>query len=132
MRGLRYLIKKNYNIFIVTNQAGIAKKKFSLKKYLKFNQQMKKFFSNKKVFFDAVEFCPHHPKALIRKYKKKCNCRKPKNGMIEKIIKNFCCSRKSSFFIGDKNSDKLAANSSKIKFFYPEKNFFKQIKKIAL
>jgi len=132
LQGLRYLIKKKYNIFIVTNQAGIAKKKIFIKEYLKFNQQLKKFFSNKKVFFDAVEFCPHHPNALVKKYKKKCNCRKPRNGMIEKIIKNFCCTRKSSFFIGDKNSDMLAAKSSKIKFFHPEKNFLQQIKKIAV
>ncbi len=132
LQGLRFLIKKKYNIFIVTNQAGIAKKKFMFKEYLNFNQKLKKFFSNKNVFFDAVEFCPHHPNALIKKYKKKCNCRKPKNGMIEKIIKNFCCTRKSSFFIGDKNSDMLAAKSSKIKFFYPEKNFLQQIKKITV
>jgi hypothetical protein len=32
--------------------------------------------------------------------------------------------------IGDKNSDRLAAKKSNVKFYYPEKNFYKQVKSI--
>ena len=131
LRGLKYLIKKNYYIFIVTNQAGIAKRKFTLRNYLEFNYKLKNLFSKKNIFFDSVEFCPHHPNANLKKYKKKCNCRKPKNGLIEKILKNFYTSRNKSFFVGDKKSDFLAAKKSKIKFYYTEKNFFNLIKKIS-
>lgn len=131
IKSLNYLIKKKYHIFIVTNQAGIAKKKFTFRSYLKLNYELKEFFSKKNIYFDGVEFCPHHPKALIEKYKKICNCRKPNNGLIEKIFKNFYSSRNKSFFIGDKKTDFLAAKKSKIKFYYPERKFFQQIKKIT-
>ena len=56
--------------------------------------------------------------------------RKPGNRMIENIKSNWDLNVKKSFMIGDKISDKLAANKSKIKFYYAKDNFFKQIKLI--
>ena len=67
IKGLNLLIKKNYYLFLVTNQAGIGKKKFSLKQYLKFNQELKTKMSKKGIYFDTVEFCAYHPQA-INKY----------------------------------------------------------------
>jgi len=63
-----------------------------------------------------VMFCPHHPKEAKKKFRINCNCRKPKNGMIENLIKNWLINRSKSIFYGDKISDKLAANKSGIKF----------------
>ena len=63
VRGLKFLQKKNYYIFIVTNQAGIAKKKFSNLNFKKFTFEMKKFFSQKNIFFDDIEYCPFHKDA---------------------------------------------------------------------
>ena len=43
LRGLKYLTKKKYFIFIITNQAGIAKGKFKLSDLLKLHNQLKKY-----------------------------------------------------------------------------------------
>ena len=43
LKGLKYLTKKKYLIFIVTNQAGIAKGKFKLSDLLKLNKQLKNY-----------------------------------------------------------------------------------------
>ena len=51
--------------------------------------------------------------------------------MIKKAIKKWKINTKTSFMIGDKISDKLAAKKAKIKFFYKkEKNLNTQIKNI--
>ena len=50
--------------------------------------------------------------------------------MIESLFKNWDIQRKNSFMIGDKKSDYLAAKKSNLKFYYPKKNFYKQIKSI--
>ena len=42
IKGLKYLSKKNYYIFIVTNQAGIAKGKFKMSDLLLLNRKLKK------------------------------------------------------------------------------------------
>lgn len=82
INALKYLIKKNYYIFIVTNQAGIGKKKFSLDQFINFQKFIKFNLLKKKITVDDIKFCPHHPDAIISKYKVYCKCRKPGNLMI--------------------------------------------------
>ena len=50
--------------------------------------------------------------------------------MIEKIFLEWNLIRNKSFMIGDKLSDKLAANKSNLYFEYPKKNILNQIKEI--
>jgi len=128
--ALKYLTKKNYYIFIVTNQAGIAKKKFSIKSFFILQKSIKNILAKKNIFINDVEYCPHHLQGKINKYRIKCECRKPKNGMVKKIKDKWLINHKKSFFIGDKSSDEKCAQKSKLKFFYAEKNLFKQVKKI--
>ncbi len=131
IKGLRYLQKKNYYIFIVTNQAGIGKKIFKESDYFKLHNYLKNFLANKNIFFNDVLHSPYHPKAKLKKYKKNSKMRKPNNLMIKKIFRNWDIDRKKSFMIGDKKSDFLAAKKSKINFHYAGANFFQQIKKIV-
>jgi|TARA_B110000211_G_scaffold6222_1_gene6941 D,D-heptose 1,7-bisphosphate phosphatase len=131
LQGLKYLARKKFNIFIVTNQAGIGKKIFSEKKFFelhkKINEKLKKF----NIFFNDVQYSPFHPKAKIKKYRKNSNMRKPGNKMIENIKYNWDLNRKKCFMIGDKMSDEIAAKKSQIRFYYAEKNFYSQIKSIT-
>ena len=130
IKALKYLIKKNYYIFIVTNQAGIAKGMYTLDQYLDLNKKIKFFLSKKRIFFDTVEFCPHHINAKIKKFKKRCNFRKPGNLMIESIFKKWDVKKSGSFMIGDKRTDFLAAKKSKLRFYYVENNIYNKIKNI--
>ena len=83
------------------------------------------------VYLDDVEYSPFHPNAKIKKFKKNSSMRKPGNKMIENIKSKWDIDINKSFMIGDKKIDKLAAQKSKIKFYYAEKNFYKQIKHIT-
>jgi D-glycero-D-manno-heptose 1,7-bisphosphate phosphatase len=130
IKALKYLNKKKYFIFIVTNQAGISKGIFSIRKFFTLHRWIKDTLSKKNIFINDVEYCPHHLDGKIKKYKIKCNCRKPNNGMIKKLESKWLIDHKKSFFVGDKVSDQNCAKKSKIKFFFTEKNLFSQIKKI--
>lgn len=129
LKTLKYLSDKKIYIFIVTNQAGIAKKKFTLENFNKFQIQFKKFFSRYNIYFDYVAFCPFHENALDLKYRKKSNYRKPGNLMVKNILKQFNVDLKNSIFIGDSKKDFLCAKKSNIKFLYYSDKIFKQIKK---
>ena len=50
--------------------------------------------------------------------------------MIKKIFKEWNIDKKSSFMLGDKKTDMLAAKKSKIYFEYVKSNFYIQIKNI--
>ena len=130
LKGLKHLSKKKYLIFIVTNQAGIAKGKFKLSDLLKLHKQLKKYLSQRNIFIHDIEFCPYHPKGIIKSYKKKSLYRKPGNLMIKKILKNWNVDLNKSFMIGDQKSDELAAKKTKLYFEYASNNFYSQVKKI--
>jgi len=128
--AIKYLNLKNYYIFIVTNQAGIAKGFFTVDDFYKLQKYIKHTLIKKKIFINDVKFSPYHPKGKIKKFSKKSNFRKPGNLMIESLFKEWNLNREKSFMIGDKITDEKAANKSKIKFFYARKNLFEQVKKI--
>ena len=130
VKGLKYLKNKNYNIFVVTNQAGIGKKIFTEKKFFSLHKKLKDILEKKNIYFDDVQYSPYHINSKIKKFKKNSNFRKPGNLMIEKIKNNWDIDLKKSFMIGDKNSDKIAAKKSNVKFYWNSKNFHSQVKKI--
>ena len=130
LEGLKFLIKKRYYIFIVTNQAGIAKGLFKDSDFKKLHLYLKTHLSTKNIYFDDVQYCPYHPKGKIKKYKKKSSLRKPGNQMIKNILKNWLVDKSKSFMIGDKISDELCAKKSKVYFSYAKTNFLNQVKKI--
>ena len=130
IKGLKYLSKKKYFIFIITNQAGVAKGKFKLLDLLKLHDKLKKYLKKRKIIINDIKFCPYHPKAKIKIYKKITGYRKPGNLMIKEILKKWNVDIKKSFMLGDKKSDKVAAKKSKLYYEYVSNNFFHQVKKI--
>jgi len=130
LSGLKYIINKNYYIFIVTNQAGIGKKKFKESDFFKLHKEVNKKLKKFNIFFNDLQYSPFHPKAKIKKYKKNSLIRKPGNKMINNIMHKWDLRYKKSFMIGDKKTDELAAKKSGLKFFYAQSNFYKQIKSI--
>ena len=71
MKALKFIIKKGYYVFIVTNQAGIGKKKYKLSDFEKLHIFIKNKFSKLNIYFDDVKFSPFHPEAKIKKYRVK-------------------------------------------------------------
>lgn len=96
----RYFQKKGYLIIIVTNQAGIAKGKYSEKDYQVLTHWMLGRFLKEGVEISAVYHCPHHPD-----FTGWCDCRKPASGMFEQAKDEFDIDMASSISVGDKESD---------------------------
>ena len=88
LQAIKFLIQKNFYIFLVTNQAGIAKGFFTEKKFFEFQEGMRKKMNQKKIYFHDIEYCPYHPYAKIKKFKKNSRLRKPGNLMITNLKKN--------------------------------------------
>ena len=87
IKGLRYLSEKKYLIFIVTNQAGIAKGFFKISDLHKLHRKLRIYLKKRKITINEIQFCPYHPEGIIKKYRKKTALRKPGNLMIKIIIK---------------------------------------------
>ena len=130
IKGLKYLTKKNYYLFIVTNQAGIGKKIFSLNQFIKLHKELKGDLIKHKIYINDVKYSPFHIDAKIQKFKKKSGFRKPGNLMIKEILKKWDIVKKKSFMIGDKISDEICAKRSGLYFEFAKNNFYNQVKLI--
>lgn len=130
IKGLKYLKKNKFKIFIVTNQSGIARGLFTERDLKILHIKLKNILKKKKIRLDEIKYSPYHPKGIIKKYAKNHKSRKPDNLMIKQLIKRWPIDIKKSFMIGDRLSDKKCAKKSKIYFEYAKKNFYFQIKNI--
>ncbi len=103
--GAKYALKKlndrGFKIFIISNQAGVAKAILSQQDLDSLTRKMLRELKKLKINIRGVYYCTHHPDD-------NCPCRKPKSGLIKKALKEHNIPRsilKQSFFIGDSIQD---------------------------
>ena len=130
IKGLQLLTKKNYRIFIVTNQSGIARGYFKIKDLMLLNKQILKKFKRLNININKISFSPYHPYGIIKKFKKNSATRKPGNKMIKDILRKWPTDIKKSFMIGDRKSDEQCAKKSNLYYEYAKRNFYNQIQNI--
>jgi D-glycero-D-manno-heptose 1,7-bisphosphate phosphatase len=99
--------QKGYLLIVITNQAGVAKGKFSEEDVRALNAWMKDQFKSRGIDIAAFYYCPHHKDGVIPEYARICNCRKPKPGMVEQALRDFLIDIPGSLVIGDKPSDRI-------------------------
>lgn len=95
-------------IIIITNQAGIAKGKFTEKESIETTEYLIKILKEYGINIDGYYYCPYHEEGIIEKYKKNSLLRKPEPGMILKACEDFRIDLKNSVMIGDNDkTDKI-------------------------
>lgn len=110
--GLKMLKDAGFLLFIITNQSGIARGYYSEDDFRKLNDWMLNELENYGIHIEKVSYCPHHPSAVICKYKVECSCRKPNLGMYEEIIERFNIDIENSWAVGDKIRDCSICNTT--------------------
>lgn len=105
----RYFQAQGFLIIIITNQAGIARGKYSEKDYQILTDWMNNQFENQNINISKVYYCPHHPD-----FSGECKCRKPNHKMLLDAKKEFNIDFKNSILVGDKNSDIAAGMNAGI------------------
>lgn len=111
MRG--YSDDPDYKVVVVTNQAGIAKGLYTEADMHRLHRYMEGELEGLGVHVDAWYFCPHHPD-----YTGPCDCRKPAPGMLLAAMKDFDAVPGLCVMYGDMSSDKTAANTANVNFFF--------------
>jgi len=96
---MQALQKMGYMLIIITNQGGIARKKYSFADTDAFHKELLGRLEDKGVSISDIYYCPHHHTI------EKCLCRKPEPLMLEKAMARYDINPSSSYFIGDKESD---------------------------
>jgi len=114
-KAIRVFNELGYVTVIVTNQPVVARGIIGPKEVDHIHAVLIDRLAKKGGKIDAVYFCPHNPKANVKKYRIVCKCRKPAPGMILQAAKEHGIDLKKSFLIGDSTQDVLAAKRAKVK-----------------
>ena len=112
VEALRLLQGAGYLLVVITNQSGIARGLYSEADYLALTEHMRGQLQAEGISLDAVEHCPHLPDAPVERYRRDCDCRKPKPGMIERAMERLDIDPAASFLVGDRLSDVQAGRAA--------------------
>ena len=109
LEGLKILKENNFQVIVITNQAGIGRGIFTENQLNTIHQKMCHDAKKNKGEIEYIYFCPHH-------WDDNCDCRKPKAGMFFKAQKDLYIDLPKTYFIGDDKRDGEAAKTAGCKF----------------
>ncbi len=108
-QAVKRLNDAGWLVFVVTNQAGVAKGFFPEAQVGVMHRWMADTFAAAGAHIDAFEYCPNHPAAVEDRYRVDCRRRKPQPGMIRDLLSAWPVDAARSFMVGDKDTDMQAA-----------------------
>ncbi|MDR0676764.1 MAG: HAD family hydrolase [Elusimicrobiota bacterium] len=114
-KAIKLLNDNNILAIVCTNQSGIARGYFDEKLLEKIHSRMITLLELDSAKIDDIFYCPHHISSAIEKYKKDCNCRKPKTGMLDNAAKKYSIDLQKSYIIGDKYTDVIWGHKARAK-----------------
>lgn len=133
VQTIKFFNDHNYQVFVITNQSGIARGYYTEQDVQQLHQFMNDELKKHDAHIDAFYYCPHHPAGVVTEYKKACACRKPQPGMIQQACAEWNVDIVHSVMIGDKHSDVEAANAAGIAgHLFVEDDLFEFVKERVL
>ncbi len=105
--SLHALKKQGWLTALISNQSGVGRGLFSLQDLSSINIKMQSDLAQANTRIDFIENCIHSPG-------ENCNCRKPKPFLIQKVLKKLNIQASDCVFVGDRESDILAAKNAGI------------------
>ncbi len=95
---LRYFQELGYLLIVITNQSGIGRGYYTLEDFQTLTEWKLSRLSDEGIMIHEVYYCPHSPES-------QCSCRKPSPEMLLRAKEKYDIDMKSSWMIGDKQSD---------------------------
>ena len=90
---------------VVTNQAGVARGYFPESVFEEVQARLRRDVEAGGARFDAVYACLHHPSVGEAPYRKDCDCRKPRPGLLRRAESELGVDLRRSWVVGDRYSD---------------------------
>lgn len=98
LQALKYLKESGFRIFLISNQAGIARGQLTQEGLDRIHEKMKSEAELYGGGIDGVYVCPHH-------WDDDCSCRKPKPGLLFQVQREHHLDLSRIWFLGDDERD---------------------------
>jgi D-glycero-D-manno-heptose 1,7-bisphosphate phosphatase len=104
-----------YLVFIVTNQAGVARGYYGEDSVRAIHAHMQRELRARGGHVDDFRYCPYHPDGIVPEFSRQSDNRKPSPGMLLDLMEQWPVNLEKSFLIGDQPTDIKAAQNAGIK-----------------
>ena len=120
------LTKNAYEIYIISNQAGVAREMMTEDNLKEIDEKMRNELRKHSAGISDIYYCPHG-------WDEGCECRKPKPGMFFQAAREHHIDLTKAIFIGDDERDLQAGDAAGCKTILvsPEKSFLEIAKDIV-
>jgi D,D-heptose 1,7-bisphosphate phosphatase len=110
--AVKLLNDAGYYVFVVTNQAGVAKGLYCEEGIRALHRWMAQELAAAGASIDDWRYCPYHSEGSVAEYRAAHDWRKPSPGMLLDLLAHWPVRREGCFLIGDKMSDLEAAEAA--------------------
>src|SRR5262249_48541587 len=80
--AVRLANESSFQTVVVTNQAGVARGYFSEDLVEEAHERLRRLLGEHGARVDGIYYCPHHPDLGGARYRRDCDCRKPRPGLL--------------------------------------------------
>lgn len=103
--AIRLINRAGFLAVVVTNQAGVARGMFSEELLHEVHGELEAKLGAAGARLDKIYYCPHWPYGTGHPYRRDCDCRKPKPGMLRMAERDLGVDLSRSYLVGDSYSD---------------------------
>lgn len=103
--AVRLLNETGLLAIVVSNQSGIGRGYYPEALVTELHGCLNEHLAENGARLDNIYYCPHHPHAEVEEFRKECNCRKPRTGLIDQALKDFDIDMEHSYVVGDRYVD---------------------------
>jgi len=107
-RALKRLRDAGYLCVLITNQSPVGRGIFTREWLAAMHEWLLDQLRAEGGGLDDIEYCPHRPD-------ERCDCRKPRPGMLLRAIAKHGVDPRRSFMVGDKESDVAAGKAAGVR-----------------
>lgn len=110
VRALRSLRARDFLLFVVSNQSGVARGYFDEEEVIQAGAHLTSILARHGVTVNGFYHCPHLRGGPVARYAMACECRKPKPGLLLRAARDHNIDLPSSWMVGDILDDIEAGN----------------------
>ena len=113
--AIKLLNDHGWLAIVITNQAGVARGYFSEAMIDTVHQKLRQDLETGNARLDAIYYCAHHPSVGTAPYRRDCDCRKPKPGLVHRAAEDLNIDLAASWMVGDRYSDIEMAHNAGVR-----------------
>jgi D-glycero-D-manno-heptose 1,7-bisphosphate phosphatase len=114
--SVRRIHALGYPVVVVTNQSAVARGMVSMVGLEEIHSALRVRLSQEGGTLDGLYLCPHHPEAVLPEWRKDCDCRKPRPGMLVRAARELGLALDArSVLVGDQHTDLECARQAGIR-----------------